>query len=378
MIPFTLHNPVTLHFGENCLNDLNKTAKTYGKKVLLIYGKSSIKSSGLYEQIVKYLPEFELIEYSGIKSNPLYEDVDKAAEIGRKENVDLILAVGGGSVIDSAKMTSIAIPVNHSVWDFYSKGEKPKKSIPVITVLTLAATGTEMNPYAVLQNTETGEKRGFGSPYTYPKHSFLDPELTKTVPANYTSYGIVDLIAHSLEQYFGEGNSSLSDKFVFSVIKEAIEYGPQLMNDLANVELRSKIMWSATVALNGWLNIGRKSGDWGVHGIEHSLSVLYDIPHGAGLSICYPAWLKVMSKRIPDRIIELGQNVFNVSSCEETILKFEEFFQEINSPIRLNELNITSDKTEEILKNMSFMNVSGMHHSLDKEAHEKIVHLLFS
>jgi alcohol dehydrogenase YqhD (iron-dependent ADH family) len=377
MFPFTIDNPVKLHFGKNVLDKLPKKLEKFGKKILLIYGKNSIKKSGLYNQIINDLKDFEIIEFSGIKSNPLYKDVDKAAEIGRKENVDMILAVGGGSVIDSAKITSITIPTKCSSWDFYSGKAKPKSSIPLITILTLAATGTEMNPYAVLQNNQTKEKQGYGHPLCYAKHSFLDPSLTLSVPKNYTAYGIVDLIAHVFEQYFGEGESSLSDKFAFSVLKEAVENGEKLIQNLENYEFREKIMWAATVALNGWLNVGRKSGDWGAHAIEHALSVLYDIPHGAGLSIVYPAWLKLMSEKVSDRILEIGENVFGVHSVYETISELEEFFINIGAPIRLQEVSILEKNREEIYKTFIANKVSGVHHFLNKNDYDKLLNYMF-
>ena len=166
-------------------------------------------------------------------------------------------------------------------------------------MLTLAATGTEMNRFAVVQNNQTKEKLGYGDPLIYPKESFLDPSYTISVPANYTSYGITDLIAHSLEAFFGEGEASLSDRFVYAIIHEALDNGPLLMKDPENYLLREKIMYAATNALNNLTFYGRKSGDWGVHSIGHVLSVLYDIPHGASLSIAYPAWLRLHQDRIP-------------------------------------------------------------------------------
>ena len=213
---FTYYNPTALHFGKGVLDKMPGIISKYGKKLLLVYGKGSIKSNGYYDKLMQQLEEagFQVVEYGGIKSNPLVEDVDAAAALGRSENIDVILAVGGGSVIDSAKIISIAIPVQHSAWDFYTYRAKPKTAVPLIAVLTLAATGTEMNPFAVLQNEKTGRKDGYSSELIFPKHSFLDPELTFSVPASYTAYGIADLIAHCLENYFGKGECTLSDRFI--------------------------------------------------------------------------------------------------------------------------------------------------------------------
>ena len=177
----------------------------------------------------------KFLNIPGIRSNPVIEDVEAAAALGRKNKVDVVLAVGGGSVIDSAKFTSITIPVNHPAWDFITRKAKPEKAIPLICILTLAATGSEMNPFAVISNHEAKYKDGYGSPLMYPAHSFLDPQLTLTVPLNYTAYGIADLIAHSFEAWFGPGESTLSDRFIISIVQEAIQYGPPLLERSAQL-----------------------------------------------------------------------------------------------------------------------------------------------
>jgi len=254
---------------------------------------------------------------------------------------------------------------------------KPKTTIPVIAVLTLAATGTEMNGAAVLQNHKTGEKRGYVSPLMYPKNSFLDPEFTFSVPKNYTAYGIVDLIAHSLETYFGEGDATLSDRIVEAVVKEAMEYGPLVLNEPENYDYRAKIMWAATVALNGSTNHGRKYGDWGVHDIGHNLSYLYDTAHGATLSIAYPAWLKLQKERIPERIAKLGNQLFGTKTADETIILLEKFFKSIDCPVKLSDIKINTDKKKEITDQMLKNKIDGMVHKLSDEDRVKIVELMF-
>ncbi len=362
---FNIYNPVNLHFGNGVLSLLASSINQYGDKILLVYGKSSIKESGLYQQLKEMLDGFTIFEYEGIKSNPLVEDADAAAKIARENEVDVILAVGGGSVIDTAKMVSIGAHVEHSVWDFMIGEANPPKAIPLFAVLTLAATGTEMNPYAVLQNAETKQKVGYGHPFIYPKESYLDPQLTTTVDAKYTAYGIVDLIAHALEAYFGEGNSPLADKFVYSIIEEAIEAGPELLNNLDNYELRARIMYAATMALNGTTTHGRISGDWGVHGIGHELSLLFDMPHGASLSIAYPAWMRLMAEKAPDRITELGSTLFGTQNVEETAAEFEAFFKAIGSPIRLSEYGIDKSEHSKIIEQLSNNKVSGMYYKFN-------------
>jgi alcohol dehydrogenase YqhD (iron-dependent ADH family) len=282
---FIANNPTTIHFGKDVVSELGKVAKETGKKALLMYGKGSVLQNGSYDQTKKQLLQnhIEIVEYNGIKPNPVVENVIEAANFGIRHKVDFIVAVGGGSVIDSAKITAIAIADRVDPWLIMKYSHKAQNALPLIAVLTLAATGTEMNPVAVLQNHKTGEKLGYGNPLIYPRHSFLDPEFTTSVPATYTAYGIVDLIAHSLESFFGKGEATLSDRFVEAIIKEAFENGPKLMENLSDYDLRAKIMWAATNALNGLTSYGRTSGDWGVHGLGHILSLLYDTPHGASL-----------------------------------------------------------------------------------------------
>lgn len=336
---FIAYNPTQLHFGKEVVNDLGKNIAKFGRKVLLIYGGGSIKKNGIYDAVNRQLHEanMEVVEYSGIRSNPRLSDVDAAAELGRKHQVDAILAVGGGSVIDTAKYVALGIPHDGSAWDFVIRKAKPQSAIPLLTVLTLAATGTEMNMFAVVQNMETQQKFGYGHPLMYPKHSFLDPAYTLSVPKDYTAFGVADLMAHALENWFGKAEASLTDRFIISIIKEAIEYGPQLLNDLKNEDLRARIMYASTMALNGLTSFGKGTGDWGVHSIGHVLSVLYDIPHGASLSIVFPAWMRFMQTTARERIVSLGHELFGVDSVEETVKELEHFFHKIQVPVKLSE-----------------------------------------
>lgn len=374
---FIAYNPTSLHFGRNVLNDLSSVISLYGRKVLLVYGKHSIKKNGLYD-IIKtqlYKMDAQVFEYSGIKSNPVIEDVDKAAALGRKHKVDVILAVGGGSVIDSAKVISVAIPLETNAWDFFTRKATPQTAIPVVTVLTLAATGSEMNPFAVISNHQAEVKGSYTSQLMFPKHSFLDPQFTITVPYNYTAYGIGDLIAHCLEAYFGKGEATLADRFVFAIIKEALDNGPALLKDLTNYDLRAKIMFAATMALNGLTMQGRASGDWGVHSIGHILSLLYDVPHGASLSIVYPAWLKLQKHRLADRISYLGKNVFNTSDVNLTIERLESFFRLLDCPVRLGEV-VHNANNDEIVRVMIHNKAATFVHKLNHDDYREITSLM--
>lgn len=378
---FRINNPVDLHFGAGVVGDLGLLASGYGKKALLVYGKGSVKTNGSYHQALQSLQEagVEVVEYDGIKANPIIEDVDAAADLGRKEGVNMVVAVGGGSVIDSAKVISITIPVSHSGWEFLDGPQKPVKALPLLCVLTLAATGTEMNAAAVVQSDTQKKKIGYVNKLMYPKHSFLDPGFTTSVPKNQTGYGIVDLIAHALEAWFGEGDASLSDRFIIAIIKEALKYGPDLMKNPEDYDLRARIMYAATCALNGMTVPGKKSQDWGVHGIGHTLGVKWDLAHGATLSIVYPAWLKLHQERIPQRIVELGSALFGSESVEDTIYKLEYFFQLVGSPVSLSQAGIKCSEKDkkELFGIMQLNKVNGLHHKLsEQDYHTLIDHII--
>ena len=370
---FKIDNPVKIHFGKDVINELPKAIGKYGKRVLLVYGKSSIKKSGLYDQIYDLLSDFEIIEYSGIKPNPIIEDVDAAGRLGREKQVDVILAVGGGSVIDSAKVIAAAIHVEHSAWEFMNGNKRPKVATPIIDILTLAATGTESNMFAVIQNHETMEKIGWGSPLVFPKESFLDPQLTYTVPADHTAYGIIDLIAHSLEAYFGYGDAPLADSVVFGILNESIEVGRKAIEDPTNYDYRARIMYAALLALNGTTSHGRAYADWGVHAIGHTLSLLYDLPHGLTLAIAYPAWLRLQAERIPERIQELGLAVFGATTLEDSINELEDFFKVLGSSTRLSELGYGEKEANEIYTQMIKNKVSGVNHKLSDSDYKRLI-----
>jgi alcohol dehydrogenase YqhD (iron-dependent ADH family) len=364
---FVAYNPTKLHFGKNVVETLGETVKQYGKRVLLVYGKGSVKKYGTYDLVVEQLTGagLEIVEYGGIQPNPLVGDVRKAVTLGKEKNIDVIVALGGGSVIDSCKIMGLSLANDIDPWQFMTWQAHPKKSIPLVTVLTLAATGTEMNGAAVLQNPETGQKVGYVNPLSYPKDSFLDPQFTATVPKDYTAFGITDLIAHALEAFYGAGEPSVTDRITLSIILDAMEKAPLLMADLSNYDLRAAIMLDATLALNGLTSYGKTSGDWGVHALGHELSLLYGTAHGASLSIVYPAWLKLQKSRIPERIKKMTQGLFGTDDIDKGIALLEAFFTSIGSPIRLSEAGINASKKDEILAQMNKNQDSGMHHALN-------------
>jgi alcohol dehydrogenase YqhD (iron-dependent ADH family) len=375
---FTIYNPVKVHFGKGVLDQLGGVVAGIGSKVLLVYGKGSIVKNGLYDKVKEQLSAAgcTVWEYHGIKSNPLVEDVDAAAAVGREQGAQVILAVGGGSVIDSAKVIAAAIPYGGPAWDLLDRKAKPTSALPVITVLTLAATGSEMNPFAVLQNEALGIKTSFSSPFSFPVHSFLDPAYTTSVNAQYTGYGVADLMAHALEAWFGKGDSPLADRVVLGILEEAMEAGPLLMKSLKNYDLRARIMYAATLALNGTTMHGRAHGEWGVHGIGHTLSLMFDVPHGASLTIVYPAWLKLMKERIPERISELLFKLFYTDDIDDGIYKLEYFFKILKCPLTLAEIGIGEDQHPEILAQWKKNRVSGMHYPLNEADFSELLRLM--
>jgi alcohol dehydrogenase YqhD (iron-dependent ADH family) len=373
---FIAYNPVQLHFGKGVVHHLGTSVQKYGKNVLLLYGGGSVKKNGSYQDVITQLKQVNanIVEYSGIKPNPVLDDVEKALRLVVESKIDVIVALGGGSVIDSAKLISVSALENLNPWDVMKAKVVPSKAIPLITVLTLAATGTEMNASAVVQNPLTKEKVGMAHPLMYPKCSFLDPVYTYTVSPQYTSYGIVDLIAHTFEAFFANGESSLSDKFVQVIVQEAIRYATLVLKEPENYDYRANMLLQSTCALNGITAYGRPgSGDWGVHDLGHTLSFLYDTPHGASLSIVYPAWLKLHQDRIPQRISTLAKLVINTPDINEFLHRLTSFFKQIGSPVKLNDIGIRKEKKQEIVQLMKANRVNGQFHKLNETDYEKLV-----
>jgi alcohol dehydrogenase YqhD (iron-dependent ADH family) len=376
---FTAYIPTQLHFGQNSVNQLGKHAEQIGSHALLVYGCGSTFKNGSYSDTVDNLKKhnIKITEYGGIRSNPTVECVSKIAQIGRENGIDMVVAIGGGSVIDAAKVIAICVVDECDPWTIMTRNHKPEKAVPILAILTLAATGTEMNSAAVIQNPYTKQKLGFRHDFMYPTHSYLDPSYTLSVPTNYTAYGIVDLISHCLEAWFGEGDATLSDRFTIAIIQEAIFYGKALMNDMNSFDLRSKIMWAATNALNNMTTYGRISPDWGVHILAHNLSVLFNTAHGATLSIIYPAWLKLMRDRADHRIAKLGESLFDTSDVDKTINAIENFFASLGSPVRCQEANIDSAYKQDILDLMNKNEAGGLNYKLSSADRKKILDYAF-
>ncbi|WP_312151129.1 iron-containing alcohol dehydrogenase [Paenibacillus odorifer] len=320
MRKFEFYNPTKLIFGQGTLEALKTEVPKYGKNVLLMYGGGSIKRSGLYDKVVAELSSIgaTVTELSGVEPNPRLSTVHKGVDLCREHNIDLVLAVGGGSVLDCAKAVAVGAKYDGDMWDFVERKAAAQDALPLGTVLTMAATGSEMNNGSVITNEVTKEKMGWGSVHAYPAFSILDPENTFSLPRDQTVYGMVDIMSHVLEHYFHtDGNTPVQDGFCETLLRTVIETAPKLIEDLNNYELRETIMYCGTMALNGMVSMGF-AGDWATHNIEHAVSAVYDIPHGGGLAILFPQWMKYNLSTNPARFRQLAVNVFGVDPAGKT------------------------------------------------------------
>lgn len=361
MNSFEFCNPTHIIFGENAINKLATSISKFGPNVLLAYGGGSIKKNGIYNDVIEQLEKAEktIFELSGIMSNPRTSKVDEGIAICKKHNIDFILAVGGGSTIDCCKAIAAAtlLPEDVNYWDFlFVKRQPSPKAIPLGTVLTMAATGSEMNCGAVISNWDIQKKLSMRSPNVFPQFSILDPTYTYTLPKQQMVYGIVDMISHLLESYFSTPDTpNVTDDLIESLLKTIIKNAEIALINQENYIARSNLMWSATLALNGLTTLGKKM-DWMTHQIEHALSAYYDIPHGAGLAICHPMLLKYIYKNHLPRFVQFAKNVWNISKENKTddeialegIVALRQFFHKIGAPITLAEVEIPEDKLEEI------------------------------
>jgi len=354
MTNFIYNIPTKIIFGKDEHKNVGKIINDYGiKRVLLHYGGGSIKANGCYDDIIKSLNEAGIIyfELPGVQPNPKVSLVRKGVEICKKENIQLILAVGGGSVIDSAKAIGFSALGDNDPWDYFEGIVKPSKVIPVGVVLTLSASGSEMSSSCVISNDELALKRGCGSELNRPLFSILNPELTYTVNKYQTACGIVDIMMHTLERYMTKcGSASPTDDIAVAVIKSTMKNGLIALEDPYNYEARAALMWNGTISHNGLTGLGR---DYFMisHQIEHEISGMYDrIAHGAGLAIVFPAWCKWAYKYDIPRFLAFAKDIMCVddkSSDEETILfaidKLYEFFKSIGMPTHLSDEGIDDE-----------------------------------
>jgi len=350
---FIFYNPTKIVFGEGKTTEVGKYLK--GKKCLLIYGSGSIKTNGIYDNVIHSLKKEGVffVEKGGVKPNPVLSFVYETIDFARREQVDAILAVGGGSVIDTAKAVAAGYYYDGDVWDFFIDKAQITKALPIYVVLTLAATASEMNSGAVITNEKTKQKFNIRSDALFPKVSILDPVNTYTVPKNQVANGSVDAIVHLLEGYFTKTylDTPIQDGFVEVLVKTVIEATKKIYKNPKDYDARANFMWSATLALNGLTTAGVGNFAFPNHMMGHSLSALYDIPHGASLSIMLPAWLKYNEEKLKERLARFGENVFNLSDSKQAILAIEGYFKEIGSPTKLKDVDIDLSEIDKIAEN---------------------------
>lgn len=351
MFKFTYNIPTKVYFGENQLSNLGKEVKSFGKKVLLCYGGGSIKKIGLYDEVIAELQKegLEVFELNGIEPNPRVTSVNAGADICKKENIDVLLAVGGGSVIDCTKAIAAATFYEGDAWDIVTKKVPVTKCLPIVTILTLAATGSEMDQGGVISNLETNDKIGVGSPLMQPKVSFLDPKNTFTVSKYQTACGSVDILSHIIETYFNpSGSMYMLDCFMEGMMKTVVKYAPIAMREPENEEARGNLMWTSSWAINGFARTCQSCA-WSCHPMEHQLSAYYDITHGLGLGILTPRWMRyILDESNVERFKQFAVSVFGIDSnldSMEASLKgieaLEKFlFEDLGLTRTLTELNI--------------------------------------
>ncbi len=334
MNSFVYDIPTKVYFGENQLSFLSEELKKYGKRVLLTYGGGSIKKIGLYDKIITQTTGagLEVFELSGIEPNPRITSVREGARICKEQNIDVILAVGGGSTLDASKWIAAGACVEHDAWDFFTKNAPVEKALPLITVLTLSATGSEMDAGGVISNLETKDKIGRIHPLLFPKVSFLDPTLTYSVNGYQTACGSADILSHIMETYFTtEKDLYMVDTFMEGLMKTIIKYTPVAMQQPNNYEARANLMWASSWAINGFIKTGKRHA-WSCHPMEHQLSAVYDITHGLGLAILTPRWLEYcLDETTVDRYVQFGVNVFGIDASKAPMEIAKESIQKLST-----------------------------------------------
>ncbi|MDR0964387.1 MAG: iron-containing alcohol dehydrogenase [Clostridium sp.] len=348
---FRFHACTDVRFGRGQVAALPEVMAPYGKKVLLVYGGGSIKKNGLYDQVKSLLSDYEIWELSGVKPNPDVASVREGAKLCKEHGITVVLGVGGGSTIDASKVIAAAANYDQDAWDLVIDPSKIGKVLPVVCVLTLAATGTEMNINAVISNPETNDKFGTNSHEFIPKAAICDPTYLFTLPPIQTAAGTADIMSHVFEQYFQKYEGAyLTDQISEGVLRTCIKYCPIALQEPDNYEARSNLMWASTVGLNSLCSLG-KGGAWTAHPIEHELSAFYDITHGTGLAIVTPAWMRyILSDATVGKFAVYAKNVWGIEdndpyvAANKAIDATRDFFVNCGIPKRLSDVGIDESK----------------------------------
>lgn len=340
MLNFEYQNPVRIVFGKGTIAELDKLVPA-DVSVLMLYGGGSIKKNGVYNQVVTALGKRRVLEFSGIEPNPLYETCMKAVAMVKQEKIGFLLAVGGGSVLDATKfIAAAALFGGIDPWDILAKGAEVKTAVPLGAVLTLPATGSEMNINSVISRASSGEKLHFSSPCVYPQFSILDPETTFSLPERQTVNGIVDAYVHVFEQYMTfDMNSPLQDRQAEAILLTLIEEGPKVIKNPMDYDARSNVMWAATNALNGLIGCGVPQ-DWATHMIGHELTAFYGIDHAQSLAVVLPRLLTHCKKEKQAKLLQYGQRIFGLKDADAAIKATEAFFNSLGMKTRLSDYKI--------------------------------------
>ena len=354
---FDYQTPTRLIFGKGVIEQLPGVMAQFGKKILLTYGGGSIKKIGLYDKVKELLQDFEIFELPGIQPNPKYDpSVLDGVKICKENDIDVILAVGGGSVLDCSKAIAAGAKYDGDVWDLITYQAFAKDAIPIVDILTLAATGSEYDAGCVISRTETNDKIGYGDPHLFPYASFLDPTYTFSVSKRQTAAGCADAMSHIMEQYFCEDSSLMSDGLMEAGLKSLMSNAKKCLDDPEDYTVRAEIMLACSYACNGILSLGNSPSGWPCHGIEHALSAYYDITHGEGLAIITPHWMRhILSEKTVGRFVKFGVNVFGIDPdqdkfaiAEQAITALSDFFLSIHIPMHLQDVGIDDSRIGEM------------------------------
>jgi len=349
---FVYHNPVKIVFGKGQIAKLQSLVPAQGK-ILLTYGGGSIKKNGVYDQVAKALEGKDVVEFGGIEPNPKYETLLKALEVIKAENVQFVLAVGGGSVIDGSKLLAAAAKTECDPWTIVTGATRVQQALPLGTVLTLPATGTEMNANSVISKLATKEKYGWSSPLVMPKFSILDPEVCFTLPDTQIANGVVDAFVHVMEQYLTYPvQAEIQDRYAEQLLAILMETGPKVLADKTNYDAMANFVWTATQALNGAIGCGVPN-DWATHGIGHELTALHGLDHAKTLAVVLPGIMNVMRENKKEKMLQYGQRVLGVdpldaNAIDTIIAKTDQFFQAMTIKTRLSDYGIGQDTIDEI------------------------------
>jgi NADP-dependent alcohol dehydrogenase len=380
MFDFTFHNPTKILFGKNAIELIGEEIPA-DARILMTYGGGSIKRNGVYERVMHALKGKPVTQFGGIEPNPRYETLIPAVELVRREEIDFLLAVGGGSVLDGTKFIAAAVPFEGDPWDILEKRAEVRKALPIGAVLTLPGTGSEMNGYAVITRWEKKAKLAFYSPLVYPRFAALDPQTTFSLPSRQTANGIVDAFVHVMEQYLTYPvNAPLQDRMAEAILLTLIEQAPKVFEKPTDYDTRASIMWCATTALNGIIGVGVPQ-DWATHAIGHEITALYDIDHARTLAIVLLGTMEVRRREKREKLLQYAERVWGIregdedSRIDEAIERTREFFESGGIPTRLSAYGIGAEAIPAIVQQLRAhgMTALGEHGDITPEVAARIL-----